>query len=313
MKGRGDTVGVLRTFPASHKFFKNFFYIFFSSIFDSNLGKMNKEENKFPELSGIELHYDSDELSVKNPNKIFDEASDSTGSGKDDVPGVSESLGASLFSKHKHTTLANGFVPTLNVQEEVPAIQPALINSLLDRAQAEAYTNFAKSFEEQLLFGKSSLGPAYVGGIDLTNQVQGQVFTQGNAGASNWFNEVMEGNDLKLLKQLMTMPKCMIAEAILGPKKEYNVVVQDQETGAKSISNVLGENLTVELRDILIDEFIDEVEKVVGDKPVVDRTAQEEANVKHALSEYTLKKAKELLNIPPPYEAIVNPIYEKIK
>lgn len=106
---------------------------------------MNTEENKFPEISGIELHYNSvNGLNVQNPNKIFNATSDHTGSSENDVPGVSESPGASSI---------NGMFPQ---------------GYIVDELTSQAMSKFQADFERELIFGKSEPKEIDSSWFDLT-------------------------------------------------------------------------------------------------------------------------------------------------
>lgn len=201
---------------------------------------MNTEENKFPEISGIELHYNSvNGLNVQNPNKIFDKGasqevsympkatSDSTGSGENGVPGVSESPGASSI---------NGMFPGGMIREEVSFEQ------LIDKHTSEALSKFQADFEYQLMFGTAE--PKEVNG--------------------DWFDLTMKGKDLEFWEQLKIMPKFMILEMIVDPETEYKFTIIS-EKGKNRVKYVLGKDLSSVEQDIIIERYTKAVsEKIFG-------------------------------------------------
>lgn len=221
---------------------------------------MNQEEQQFPESSGYEIHLNSEngiEMQLRDPRKHLGATSDpNTGGLENQVPGVSESSGTSPFDK------------------------------LLNNNEA-AFKKFTSDFEHQLLFGKQKLTSDKHASSGFFIDEIGKLPDN-----KSWFDNVMEGNDVKLLRQLMEMPKCMIAEAILDPKIEYKVPVKgDTSDGNKYFENLLGEHLSFDQVDYLIDQFIEEVQKTVGDLPVKDPILE--------VSEYTKKRIEEMIGLYP--------------
>jgi hypothetical protein len=139
------------------------------------------EEKKFPELSGIEINYDSvDGLSVTDPNKKSFVANEGA-IGAPDV--FSESSGVS-----------NGFNVSIHQSPYIAGIDPVINEGL-----ATTFAKIQEDFERHLMFGPSKI-----------KQVD-----------SNWFDLTLNGKDLEYWEQLKSMPRFMILEIIVDPEMEY--------------------------------------------------------------------------------------------
>lgn len=203
---------------------------------------MNTEENKkspngtnepsrFPEISGIELHYNSvNGLNVQNPNDILKATSDHTGSSENDVPGVSESPGASSI---------NGMFPGGMIQEEA-----GWCRSFVDQVGSQAMSKLQEDFERELIFGTA-----------LPKEADGR-----------WFDLTMRGKDLEFWEQLKIMPRFMILEIIVDPEMEYKFTIIS-EKGKNRVQYVLGKDLTHNQETILIERYTEALsEKIFGSK-----------------------------------------------